>query len=182
MCRALWSLSLSLRPMSAKSPPLVRSVLFDSVGMLRQVSCSCFTGLLVLYYAKLVHRRQWPEYRAGLITCYAISVRFPLERLRVGMIRRNVRFQVSFMLLITVLFSGLYGLNKVCGNLVTFASVSTSVFFLLSSQSQGGQSETYEFLDRIIYFTSGCYFGTLVLLAGYYIDRLRDLSLPMASK
>jgi hypothetical protein len=84
-------------------------------------------SLLVLYIAKLVHRRNWPEVRAGLFTCYVMSV--------------------SIMILIAIFFAGLYNTQ---------------------SQSGGG----LEGLDSMYYFTSGAYFIVLVLVAGFYIQKL----------
>lgn len=45
-------------------------------------------SLLVLYIAKLVHRRRWVEVRAGLFTCYVMSV--------------------SIMIVVAIFFAGLY--------------------------------------------------------------------------
>jgi hypothetical protein len=66
----------------------------------------------------------------------------------------RARTQVSFMILLTIVFAGLYDIN----------------------QSAGGESDTYIFLDRLIYFSSGFYFSCLVGIAIYYVCKLRQMT------
>lgn len=59
---------------------------------------------------------------------------------------------VSIMVMFTALFAGLYGVNN----------------------SKGGAEETYQLLDEMYFFISGCYYAGLILVASYYIIKLRS--------
>lgn len=110
-------------------------------------------SLLILYYAKLVHRSRWRNRKSFFITCYVVAN--------------------TLMIMLTVFISGLTELQARTGSDADSSSSSEPPVPSTAEPS----SSTTQLLDTLHYLTSAMYYGCLVVLAAWHVHRLRRMGL-----